>query len=276
MKAFFKTYWLELALFAVALVGELMVLPFLPEQVPVLWNLPARLAPKWSLLLLAVVQLPGACLVRFGLHAYFERYPVQALLFGCLERFCSPAPFSGASCLPAQFRFRGFWAVLSRVVRPFGGAGASGSPLCLPCCQTWGRKVRADLNTLQKGVIRMKAFFKTYWLEVLLAAVGFAGALIAMPFLPGSVPIQFQAMGSSPVPAPSDPAHHSGGAAGDNLCLPLVDRPVPGKASRPGPRHVRRGAAAACGFCRGSPHSGAVPAFDRLWRAGSRRDRDVD
>ena len=87
MKAFLKTYWLELALFAVALVGEVMVLPFLPESVPVLWNLPARLAPKWSLLLLAVVQLPGACLVRFGLHAYFERYPVQALLFGCLERF---------------------------------------------------------------------------------------------------------------------------------------------------------------------------------------------
>ena len=41
----------------------------------------------------------------------------------------------------------------------------------------------------------MKAFFKTYWLEVLLAAVGFAGALIAMPFLPGSVPIQFQGDG---------------------------------------------------------------------------------
>lgn len=55
--------------------------------------------------------------------------------------------------------------------------------------------MRADLNTLQKGVIRMKAFFKTYWLEVLLAAVGFAGALIAMPFLPGSVPIQFQGDG---------------------------------------------------------------------------------
>ena len=31
MKAFLKTYWLELALFAVALVGEVMVLPFLPE-----------------------------------------------------------------------------------------------------------------------------------------------------------------------------------------------------------------------------------------------------
>mgnify|MGYP006899882925 CR=1 FL=1 len=39
MKAFVRTYWLELVLFAVALVGDLMVLPFLPEQVPVLWNL---------------------------------------------------------------------------------------------------------------------------------------------------------------------------------------------------------------------------------------------
>ena len=75
MKAFLKTYWLELALFAVALVGEVMVLPFLPESVPVLWNLPARLAPKWSLLFLAVMQFAGACLVRFGLHAYFGGIP---------------------------------------------------------------------------------------------------------------------------------------------------------------------------------------------------------
>ena len=78
MKAFARTYWLELVLFAVALVGDLMVLPFLPEQVPVLWNLPARPAPKWSLLFLAVVQFPGACLARSGLHVYFERYPARA------------------------------------------------------------------------------------------------------------------------------------------------------------------------------------------------------
>ena len=82
MRAFARTYWLELVLFAVALVGDFMVLPFLPEQVPVLWNLPARPAPKCSLLLLAVVQLPGACLARFGLHVYFERYPARTLLFG--------------------------------------------------------------------------------------------------------------------------------------------------------------------------------------------------
>lgn len=85
MKAFLKTYWLEFLFFAVALVGEVMVLPFLPESVPVLWNLPARLAPKWSLLFLAVMQFAGACLVRFGLHAYFERYPARVLIFGCLE-----------------------------------------------------------------------------------------------------------------------------------------------------------------------------------------------
>ena len=86
MKAFARTYWLELVLFGVALVGDLMVLPFLPEQVPVLWNLPARPAPKWSLLFLAVVQFPGACLARSGLHVYFERYPARASFFGCLER----------------------------------------------------------------------------------------------------------------------------------------------------------------------------------------------
>ena len=45
MKAFLKTYWLELALFAVALVGELMVLPFLPVSVPVCLNCSFCLAP---------------------------------------------------------------------------------------------------------------------------------------------------------------------------------------------------------------------------------------
>ena len=95
MKAFARTYWLELVLFAVALVGDLMVLPFLPEQVPVLWNLPARPAPKWTLLFLAVVQFPGAYLVRSGLHVYFERYPARTLLFGCLERLV-PLLFSVA------------------------------------------------------------------------------------------------------------------------------------------------------------------------------------
>ena len=87
MKAFARTYWLELVLFAVALVGDLMVLPFLPEQVPVLWNLPARPAPKWTLLFLAVV--------RSGLHLYFERYPARAFFFGCLERLV-PLLFSVA------------------------------------------------------------------------------------------------------------------------------------------------------------------------------------
>ena len=95
MKAFVKTYWLELVLFAVALVGDLMVLPFLPEQVPVLWNLPARPASKWTLLFLAVVQFPGACLARSGLHVYFERYPARAFFFGCLERLV-PLLFSVA------------------------------------------------------------------------------------------------------------------------------------------------------------------------------------
>ena len=90
MKAFLKTYWLELALFAVALVGEVMVLPFLPESVPVYWNIPFCQAPKWTLLLLTVTQLPGACLVRFGLHLYFAKYPAVALTFGSLERLVPP------------------------------------------------------------------------------------------------------------------------------------------------------------------------------------------
>ena len=133
MKAFLKTYWLELALFAVALVGEVMVLPFLPESVPVLWNLPARLAPKWSLLFLAVMQFAGACLVRFGLHAYFERYPARALTFGSLERLVPPLFFSGADSLPAQFSSGGLWPILSCAVCPFSGAGVSGPSLYWPC-----------------------------------------------------------------------------------------------------------------------------------------------
>ena len=37
----------------------------------------------------------------------------------------------------------------------------------------------------------MKAFLKTYWLEFLFFAVGLVGAVIAMPFLPGSLPRQW-------------------------------------------------------------------------------------
>ena len=71
MKAFARTYWLELALFAVALVGDLMVLPFLPEQVPVLWNLPARPAPKWSLLFFGCGAVPGRLSGAFRLACLF-------------------------------------------------------------------------------------------------------------------------------------------------------------------------------------------------------------
>ena len=90
MQAFLKTYWLEAFLFAIALLGDLIVLPFLPEQVPVYWNIPFCQAPKWTLLLLTVTQLPGACLVRFGLHLYFAKYPAVALTFGSLERLVPP------------------------------------------------------------------------------------------------------------------------------------------------------------------------------------------
>ena len=82
MKAFFKTYWLELALFAVALVGEVGMASCSRSVEPSRPSSAQVVAPAF-----AVVQLPGACLVRFGLHAYFERYPVQALLFGCLDGF---------------------------------------------------------------------------------------------------------------------------------------------------------------------------------------------
>ncbi len=37
----------------------------------------------------------------------------------------------------------------------------------------------------------MKVFVKAYWLEVLLAAVGFAAGLVFLPFLPGDVPRQW-------------------------------------------------------------------------------------
>ncbi len=42
----------------------------------------------------------------------------------------------------------------------------------------------------------MKAFVKTYWLELLFFAVGFVGAILAMPFLPRSIPLQFQGDGT--------------------------------------------------------------------------------
>ena len=134
MKAFLKTYWLELALFAVALVGEVMVL-LLSAGVGSRSVEPslARLAPKWSLLFLAVMQFAGACLVRFGLHAYFERYPARALTFGSLERLV-PLLFSVALILcQLQFSSGVLWPILSCAVCPFSGAGVSGPSLYWPC-----------------------------------------------------------------------------------------------------------------------------------------------
>ena len=37
----------------------------------------------------------------------------------------------------------------------------------------------------------MKAFVKTYWLELLFFALGLVGAAFAFPFLPGSIPRQW-------------------------------------------------------------------------------------
>ena len=37
----------------------------------------------------------------------------------------------------------------------------------------------------------MKAFFKIYWVEILLFAVSFLAALIAWPFLPEAIPVQW-------------------------------------------------------------------------------------
>ena len=75
MKAFVKTYWLELLFFALGLVGAAFAFPFLPGNIPRQWNNGQVVAtmPKAALFLIPVVQL----LVCYGFHWWINR---------CLEK----------------------------------------------------------------------------------------------------------------------------------------------------------------------------------------------
>ena len=93
MKAFLKTYWLELLFFAVGLVGAVIAMPFLPASVPLQFQgdgVITRTGPKWAVFIVPVVQL----LVCYGFHWWIGR---------CLEKLPALAPtFSGMErLLPA-------------------------------------------------------------------------------------------------------------------------------------------------------------------------------
>lgn len=112
----------------------------------------------------------------------------------------------------------------------------------------------------------MKAFLKTYWLEFLFFAVGLVGAVIAMPFLPASVPLQFQGDGVITRTGPKWAVFIIPVVQLLVLWLPLVDKPLPGEAPRPGPHPRGHGEPAACGAVHHPSDVGAVRAVGRLGR----------
>ncbi len=80
MKAFVKTCWLELALFALGLLAGLGAQPFLPEAVPRQWNngQVVTTMPKLCLLLVPAIQLAVTMTVRVVLGAQMKKSPALA------------------------------------------------------------------------------------------------------------------------------------------------------------------------------------------------------
>ena len=80
MKAFVKTCWLELALFALGLLAGVGALPFLPGSLPRQWNNGQVVStmPKLCLLLVPVIQLAVTMIVRAVLGAQMKKSPALA------------------------------------------------------------------------------------------------------------------------------------------------------------------------------------------------------
>ena len=80
MKAFVKTCWLELALFALGLLAGVGAQPFLPEAVPRQWQggHVVSTMPKLCLLLVPVIQLAVTVTVRAVLGAQMKKSPALA------------------------------------------------------------------------------------------------------------------------------------------------------------------------------------------------------
>ena len=80
MKAFVKTCWLELALFALGLLAGLGAQPFLPEAVPRQWQggQVVSTMPKLCLLLVPAIQLAVTMAVRVVLGAQMKKSPALA------------------------------------------------------------------------------------------------------------------------------------------------------------------------------------------------------
>ena len=88
MKAFLKTYWLEVLLFAVGLVGAAVALHFLPGSVPRQWNggQVVSTMPKAGLFLIPVVQLAVCALFHWWIGRSIGRLTALAPTFSGMER----------------------------------------------------------------------------------------------------------------------------------------------------------------------------------------------
>lgn len=83
-----KTYWLELLLFALGLVGAAFAFPFLPGSIPRQWNNGQVVAtmPKAALFLIPVVQLLVCYLFHWWIGRCLEKLPALAHTLAGMER----------------------------------------------------------------------------------------------------------------------------------------------------------------------------------------------
>lgn len=88
MKAFLKTYWLELAFFAAGLLAALAAWPFLPDSVPCQWRggEVATTGPKWILLLAPPVQLAVTAAFHWWIRSSLRKFPQTDAALSGMER----------------------------------------------------------------------------------------------------------------------------------------------------------------------------------------------
>lgn len=88
MKAFFKTYGVELAFFAVSVFSVAIAWGFLPETIPVQWKdgQVCSVGSKWILWLLSLALLAGSCVSHYAMKRYFDKFPALAPALSGMER----------------------------------------------------------------------------------------------------------------------------------------------------------------------------------------------
>lgn len=88
MKSFFKSYWLELALGALGLLGALIAFPFLPESIPAQWTdgQVSSTMPKGGLFAIPLIQLVVTVLFHWWIQESLKKFPGVGSTLSGFER----------------------------------------------------------------------------------------------------------------------------------------------------------------------------------------------